>query len=156
VLKLEQFFFFFKVIDNLLQGFLEDKDLLFKDLDLLLLLEPPLLVLISSFLLNEDVSIFVFLVNIHFGLLPLVVVESIPLAHGLFCQLLVFIVDVPLYFLDISLSVLLSLQLEQMEAVLLLLLHLLLHPGLLNFNPILLFLDCFFQTRAILLPSHQL
>ena len=63
--------------------------------------------------------------------------------------------DIPLDLLDVPLGVLLGLELEEVEAVLLLLLHLLLHPSLLDLDAVLFLLNGLLKTGAVLLPGHE-
>ena len=115
-----------------------------------------LLILVLSLLLKHEVSLLVLGDVVQLGLLSLVVVESVSLAHGLLSQLLVFIMDGLLYLLDVPLGVQLGLSLVLLQRVLELNLHLLLHSRLFYLDSVSFLLDGLLQTSAILLPSHEL
>jgi len=144
VLKLQQLLLLFEIVDDLLERFLQDQNLLLENLNLLLLSEAPLFVLVGGLLLDEDVSLLVLQLRIELGLLSLIIIKSISLTHGLLSQLLVLEVDVSFDLLNIPLSILLGLQLEEVERVLLLVFHLFLHASLLDFDSVLLLLDSLF------------
>ena len=154
MLELEELLLLLEVVHYLLERFLQDQDFLFQHLYLLLLLKSSGFVLVRCFLLDCDVTVLILLALVQLGLLPLVILEVVSLPHRLLSQLLVLVVDVPFNLLDVPLRVLLRLRFELLQRLLELGLHLSLHPCLLNFDVVFLFLDSLFKTGAILLPSH--
>lgn len=156
MLELKKFFLLLEIVYNLLEGLLQDKDLFFEDFDFLLLEHASSLILILCLSLNENISLLVLRITIKLSFLSFVVVKSVSLTHGLLCELLVLIVDIPFDLLDISLSILLCLLFELLKRCFILKLFLLLHSGKLDLNEILLFLEGLFKTCTILLPGHEL
>lgn len=154
MLKFQKFFLLFEVIDDLLKGLLQDKNLLLQKRDFLLLVHASLLVLLGSVILDDEVSILFLVLQIKLGLLSSVILQGVPLGHSLFRQLLVFSVNLPLNFLNVLLSIILSLLFELLQSSLELDLHLLLHSSLRDLDTVLLLLDDLLQTFAILL--HRL
>ena len=156
MLKLQQLLLLLKVIHNLLQRLLKDHDLFFQILDFLCLVESSLFVLLLGTILNHNIAAHLLIVGLQSVLFALVVLQRIPLTHSLLCQLLILIVNATLNLLDVSLGVLLGLELEVVELGLEFGIFLLLHSRLLNLNPISLLLYRLFQASAILPPSHEL
>lgn len=143
-------------MDDLLERLLEYSDLFLENLNLLLLSKTSLFILVSSTLLDNDISLLLFLVSVELLFFSFIVVESISLTHSLLSKFLVFKMNISLNFLNVPLSILDGLLLKLFDKESMLFLHLLFHTSLLNLDLILLLLNSFLQTLAILLPSHQL
>jgi hypothetical protein len=156
MLEFQKFFFFLEVINNLLQRLFENEDFILQNLDLLLLSKPSLFILIGRVLLQSDISLLVLGGCEHLSLFSFVEFKEVSLSHGLFCQRLVFIMDVTLNAHDVSLGVLLGCLLLKLEFFSELLLHLPLHPCLLDLDTVLLLLYGLLETGTVLLPGHQL
>lgn len=156
MLELKKLFLLFEIVNNLLERLLKNSDLFLKHFNLFGLGETSCLVLISCLLLDIDVSALALLVRIELCLFSLEVFELISLPHCFLGQLLVFIMDSLLNFLNVSLGIMLGLFLELLKRLLELSFHLLLHPGLLDFDHVLLLLDTLFLTCTIILPGHEL
>ena len=156
MLKLKKLFFLFKIVYNLLKWFFQKQNFLFQNFYFLLLLKASILILIRSFLLDKNVSLLVLWVSVQLWFLSLIIIKSVPLTHSFLGQFLVLIMNISFDFLNISLSILFGLRLEMIEWLLEFSLLFSFHPSKLNLNKVLFFCISFFQTLAILLPSHQL
>ena len=145
MLVFQKLLFFFEVIHNLLERLLQHFDLIFQNLYFLLLLQASVFILVGRFLLDQNISLLGFSLSVKLGFLPLIIIKSIPLGHSLLRQLLILVVYIPLNLLNIPLSILLSLKLGLIKALLKFSLFLLLHPSQFNFNQIFLFLISSFE-----------
>ena len=101
VLESDKLLLLFKVLYYLGERLFEYLNLALEDLDLLLLLLASLVILIRCAQGEHHVSLECLILILHLQLLPLVVVERVPLRHGLLSELLIFMMDVPLDVLDV-------------------------------------------------------
>lgn len=124
-------------------------------MNFLLLHEASSFILVWSLLLDVNITILHFLIVIKLCLFTFVIIQVVPLTHSLFRKLLVFIMNISFNLLNISLCILLSLSFKLLKRFLKLGFHLTLHLSLLNFNIVLLLLNGFLKTCAILLPCHE-
>ena len=139
----------------MLQRLFKHKNLLLKNFDPFLLLKTSLFILLSSLLLNEDVSVFTFVFCVELGFFSFVVIKKISLRHSFLSKLLILIVNPSLNFLNFNLSILLCLQFKLFKLLFKLYFHVLFHLRLLDLNSVLFFLNGFFEVCGILFPSHK-
>ena len=155
MLEFEKLFLFFKIIDNLLKRFFKYQNLFLKNFDLFLLKHSSSFILVIGLSLNQNVSLLILGVTIKFCFFSFVVIEGVPLTHSFLSKLLILVVDIPLDFLNITLSILLCLILKLLKRCFVFEFFLLLHSSKLNFNEILFFLERLLKTGTILLPCHK-
>lgn len=96
-----QLLFFLEVLNYLCQTFLQNLDFALQNFNLFLLQSPPLIVLVISFQIQHDIPLEDLILVNDLLLFSFVVVQGIPLGQSFLCQFLIFIVDVPLNFLDV-------------------------------------------------------
>ena len=156
MLEFQKLFLFFKIIDYLLKRFFKDQNLFLEDFDLFLLEHSSGFILVIGLSLNQNISLLILGVAIEFSLFSFVVIKGVSLTHSFLCKLLILVVDIPLDFLNITLSILLCLLLKLLKRSFVFQLFLLFHSSKLNFNEIFLLLKRLFKTSTILLPSHEL
>ena len=156
MLELQKLFLFFEIIDYLLKRLFKDQNLFLEDFDLFLLEHSSGFILVIGFSLNQNISLLILGVAIELSLFSFVVIKGVSLTHSFLCKLLILVVDIPLDFLNITLSILLCLLLKLLKRSFVFQLFLLFHSSKLNFNEILLLLKRLFKTSTILLPSHEL
>ena len=125
-------------------------------MNFLLLINAPLLVLFSRLLLNVKVTHAILVHFLQFFLLASIVLKSIPLTHGLLCQLLILGVDVALNLLHITLGVDVGSLLVVLELLLQLCFLFLCHLGHLDVNAVLFLFDGPLDRLAVLLDEEQL
>jgi len=106
VLVPDKFLFPFEILHNLAKTFLQNLNLCLVAVDLLGLSVPTRVVLLLSALVNVNIALKVLVHSLQVGDLALVIVNGVTLGDRFLCQLLVFKMDVPFDFLDVSLSVL--------------------------------------------------
>lgn len=156
MLELQELLLLLEIYNDLLERFLEDHDLLFEAFDLSLLLEASRFILLLGSLLDDDVSVHLFLFTFKTHFLAFVVLEGISLTHRFLGQLLILIMNTPFDLLNIPLRVLLRFRLEVGQLGFELVLLHLLHPCLLDLDSVSLFLDGLLQTITVLSPCHKL
>jgi len=156
MLEFKKLFLFFEIIDYLLKRLFKDQNLFLEDFDLFLLEHSSGFILVIGFSLNQNISLLILGVAIELSLFSFVVIKGVSLTHSFLCKLLILVVDIPLDFLNITLSILLCLLLKLLKRSFVFQLFLLFHSSKLNFNEILLLLKRLFKTSTILLPSHEL
>ena len=156
MLEFKKLLLFFEIIDYLLKRFFKDQNLFLEDFDLFLLEHSSGFILVIGLSLNQNISLLILGVAIELSLFSFVVIKGVSLTHSFLCKLLILVVDIPLDFLNITLSILLCLLLKLLKRSFVFQLFLLFHSSKLNFNEIFLLLKRLFKTSTILLPSHEL
>lgn len=106
MLVFHKLLFFFKVLDNLLEGFLKNGNLSLVNLNFFGLAIRSVLILILGSLIEGHISFQIFVGIIQIADLTLVIIDSVSLRNGFFVQLLVFKVDGFLNCLDSSVCIL--------------------------------------------------